>query len=236
MTLVRFELQRIMRRRGSFFGAMGTGIAFAVLTVLLTGDQTQAVWEQVLAISMVLGATVVGSLAGSYDTSQGTMRYLVLTGQPRWKLVLLRVPALVAAIVLVALPAVLICIAAMGLDGQPGDVIARLVVGTVLAAAAWGVVSMAVGTMLRSNGAGIGVALVLFLAGSVLTEVVRDKVSETAGDYLLNNVVGVVATLGTPAQGEEPFTIGLAAGAVALVAWLLAFMAVSVVRAERDEY
>ena len=36
-------------------------------------------------------AVLVGALAGSYDTAQGTMRYLVMTGVPRRRLYATRV-------------------------------------------------------------------------------------------------------------------------------------------------
>ena len=237
MTLVKLELQRITRRRGSFYGAMGVAVAIAVLTVLLAaGDGSENVWGQVFGIPMVFGATIVGALAGSYDTSQGTMRYLVLTGQPRRKLVLLRLPAIIAAITLFAVPAALIATAAMAADGQSAEVIGRVLAGTMLGSYAWGAVSMAIGTMLRSNGAGIGVALTLFLAGSILTQVVREEVSQRAGDYLLPNVVFVVSSLAHATGEMEPFTVGLAAAGAALLAWLTAILGFAVARAERDEY
>ena len=39
-----------------------------------------------MSIPATLMAVLVGALAGSYDTSQGTMRYLVMTGVPRRRL------------------------------------------------------------------------------------------------------------------------------------------------------
>ncbi|MDO9356672.1 MAG: hypothetical protein Q7T55_23435 [Solirubrobacteraceae bacterium] len=237
MTLVSLELQRIMRRRGSFFGATGVGIAVGLLALLAAwGDQTESVWTQAFGIPIVFGATIIGALAGSYDTAQGTMRYLVLTGQPRTKLILLRLPALLAAIALFATPAALITLGAMAGDGQSAEAIARVLGGNLAGAFVWGTVSMAIGTMLRSNGAGIGVALTLFLAGSILTQVVRTEVSEAAGNYLLPYASFVVMAVGHANPGEEPIAIGLAAAAIATLAWVAAFLTAAVVRAQRDEY
>ncbi len=237
MSLITFELQRITRRRGSFYGAMGVALVVALLVAVLAGgDQTEHVWGQAFGIPVVFGATIIGALVGSYDTSQGTMRYLVLTGQPRWKLVLLRLPALCAAIALFAAPAAIIATAAMAGDGQSAEVIGRVLLGTTLGSMAWGAVSMAVGTMLRSNGAGIGVALVLFLAGSILTEVVRSEVSQDAGDYLLPNVVSVVGQLGHATPESPSITIALGTAGLVLIAWLTAILGFAVARATRDEY
>jgi ABC-type transport system involved in multi-copper enzyme maturation permease subunit len=236
MNLVRLELKRIMRRRGSFYGVIGVAMAIGVLTFALGSHQDTQVWTQSLGIPLVLGSTLVAALAGSYDTSQGTMRYLVLTGEPRWRLVARRVPALILAIALmVALPA-LICAVAMASDHQSAETIARVVFGMPLLATAWGIVSLAIGTLLRSNGAAIGAALSLFFVGSILTDVVREHVSQAAGDYLLPNAAAVVGWFGHADPGSPPFTIGLGAAVAALALWLAAFTGLAVLRAERDEY
>lgn len=236
MSLVRFEIQRITRRRGSFYGSMAFSTLIAVIALVAGSQQDEALWGPVLGTGTVMGASIIGALAGSYDNAEGTMRYLVLTGTPRSRLVALRVPALFAALLLMVVPAALVAIGAMASDGQTLETIARLVGGTVLGMLAWGLVSMCVGTMLRSNGAGIAVALVLFLVGNLLTEFVRDKVSQTAGDYLLTNVGNVVSSLGHVSGDMPPFTIGLAAASVALVIWLAAFLGAAILRVERDEY
>lgn len=239
MTLIGYELRRIIGRKGSFFGAMGVALAVALLVAILVDsqDHSEDVWSQVLGIPLVFGATVVGALAGSYDVAQGTMRYLVLTGVPRWKLVLIRVPALVAALVLVSLPAMLVALFALSSGPETATAITRSIGGAITYAAIWGVVAMVIGTLLRSNGAGIAVALVLFLVGNVITAAVQSEISQTVGDYLLPNVVSVFALFG---YQPESFDIGtemsFAASAVALAVWLAALAALAIARVERDEY
>ena len=44
-----------------------------------------------MSLPATLMAVLVGALAGSYDTAQGTMRYLVMTGVPRRRLYATRV-------------------------------------------------------------------------------------------------------------------------------------------------
>lgn len=240
MSLTYYELRRIIGRKGSFFGSMGVAAVIAILVVLLADsvDQTEDVWTQALGIPLVFGATVVGALAGSYDTAQGTMRYLVLTGVPRWKLVAIRIPALVIAIALIALPAVLVGAYGMSTGPATSTEIARGLGGAVVFGAIWGFVAMVVGTLLRSNGAGIAVALVLFLAGSIVTAVVQTNVSETIGDYLLPNVVGTFAGFGHIPEDAPSELIGLAWGpsAIALVFWLIGLAGLAIARVERDEY
>lgn len=242
MNLVALELRRIIGRRGSFYGVMGVAFAIALLVAFIadSGDQTEDVWTQVIGTPLVFGATVVGALAGSYDIAQGTMRYLVLTGVPRWKLVALRVPALIAAIALISVPAVLVGAAAMLGGPEDGTAIVRALAAGVTYAAIWGIVAMAIGTLLRSNGAGIAVALVLFLLSSGITQFIRYQVSETVGDYLLPNVVSVVALFGhSPSgggDGPDFSTMPYAAAVVAMLLWLAVIIGLAVARAERDEY
>lgn len=240
MSLIAYEVRRVIGRKGSFFGAMGVAAAIAILVVVLASpeDQTEDVWSQALGIPLVFGATVVGALAGSYDAAQGTMRYLVLTGVPRWVLVAIRVPALIFVILLLSIPAVLIGAYAMSTGDATGTEMARGLGGAVVYAAIWGVVSMVIGTLLRSNGAGIAVALVLFLAGNIVTAVVQANVSETVGDYLLPNVVSIFALFGHIPEDAPSEFVGLswAASAVALVFWLIALAGLAIARVERDEY
>lgn len=239
MTLIAYELRRIIGRKGSFFGSMGVAFAIALLVALLVGaeDQTEDVWSQALGIPLVFGSTVVGALAGSYDTAQGTMRYLVLTGVPRWKLVAIRIPALIIAIVLISVPAALAAVYGMSTGDATGTEMLRGIGGSVTYAAIWGVVSMVVGTLLRSNGAGIAVALVLFLVGNIITAAVQSEVSQTVGDFLLPNVVSVFALFGHVPENAEILTdMAWGTAAVALVVWMIALAGLAIARVERDEY
>ncbi len=240
MVLVGYELRRIVGRSGSFFGAMAVALAIALLTAGLAPEeaQTGAVWASVIGVPLVFGATVVSALEGSYDMSQGTMRYLVLTGVPRWRLVAIRVPAVLLAILLIALPSVLVGLAAMASAGEEAGEIARGLGSGLTVALSWGLVAMAVGTLLQSNGAGIAVALVLYLAANVITAIVRSEVSEQVGDYLLPNVVSTVARFGGEVADTVPDPTGLSfvSALVALVIWLVAIVALAAARVERDEY
>ena len=233
-----FELRKIIGRHGSFYGVIGFSLFVAVLVTIFGTNQDAETWNNALGIPMVFSATILGALAGSYDAAQGTMRYLVLTGEPRWKLVATRVPALFITIALVMLPASILAVICMSGNHQSGQVILDIVLGTYLGSVTWAIVSMAVGTLLRSNGAGIAVALVLFFVGSLLTQLVRDQISQHVGDYLLPNVSNVVSTLGHTfgADNGPTITIGLASALFATVLWLIAIVGLAVLRVQRDEY
>jgi ABC-type transport system involved in multi-copper enzyme maturation permease subunit len=240
MTLIGFELRRIVGRRGSFFGVMVIAFLIALLFAFIDQNNppTADDWSNIIGFPMVFGAAVVGSLCGSYDVAEGTMRYLVLTGVPRWKLVAIRAPALVAAIVLMALPAIIVAVIKMSGGDDDGTAIIRAVASGLLFPAVWGLVAMAIGALLRSNGAGIAVAIVLFLLSTGITEFIRVKVSETVGDYLLPNVAGYVAQFGhiPPDAGSDYPDMPYAAAVVALILWLIAVVGLAIARVERDEY
>lgn len=239
MSLVPFALRRMIGRRGSFFGAMAFVLLIAVLASLLVvdGQHTERVWVSAIGTPLVIAMTIVAALEGSYDVSQGTMRYLVLTGVPRWQLVLVRTAAVVLATLLVALPALLVGGFVMAGDGRTGAEIARALGGALVQGTTWAIVAMAVGTLLRSNGAGIAIAIVFYLMATPITYLLYLKVSETLANYLLPNVAGIVSKFGT-AQPDDLTGNPIAYGAavVALLAWLTGAVAVAMWRVRRDEY
>ncbi len=239
MSLVPFALRRIIGRRGSFFGAMVFVLLIAILASLLVldGQHTDRVWVSAIGTPLVIAMTIVAALEGSYDGSQGTMRYLVLTGVPRWQLVLVRAAAVALATLLVALPALLVGGITMAGDGRTTEEIGRALGGALVQGTTWALVAMAVGTMLRSNGAGIAIAIVFYLMATPITYLLYLKVSETLANYLLPNVAGIVSKFGT-AQPDDltgnPVAYPIAVAA--LVGWLVAAVAVAIWRVQRDEY
>ena len=80
----------------------------------------------------------------------------------------------------------------------------------------YGLVSVAVGSLLRSNGAAIGVSLGFAFGGGILTGVIGNFISETLASYLLPAAAPIVASLDRNAD------ISLAAAFAALAVWLVA--------------
>lgn len=237
------ELMRIARRRGLFLTAIVLGaapVAFALAYYLVWDDGPADAGDLldtigVLALVPTVMAVLLGALAGSYDTANGIMRYLVMTGVPRLRLYVDRVVGTLLAVLVVNVPAALLLVA--GLYALPAPASGAPGAGDVLGAIwelvaqplVFAIVAVAVGSLLRSNGAAIGVGLVLLLGSTILTAIVETQVSETAAELLLSPAALAVASL-------DGGRIPLLASAGVLVAWLAAFLALGALRTVRDEY
>jgi ABC-type transport system involved in multi-copper enzyme maturation permease subunit len=237
------EVRRIVGRRGSFWSALliGFGAVVLLISIRLTGKEDPGGTPMLdamgpISIVATIMSVLVGALAGSYDTAQGTMRYLVMTGVPRRRLYANRVAGMVIATLIACAPAVVLGIAAAYVcrHGSLADPTFTDDLGAVWAYVAlpivFGLVSLGVGSMLRSNGAAIGVALGFALGGTVLTGLAANFISETLASYLLPAATPVVASL----QGNDQISLGAAFVSVAV--WLAAFLAVGLLRTLRDEY
>jgi ABC-type transport system involved in multi-copper enzyme maturation permease subunit len=237
------EIRRIVGRRGSFWSALviGFGAVVIMIIVRLTGSGDVGGTELLDAMDPIstvalLMAVLVGALAGSYDTAQGTMRYLVMTGVPRRRLYATRVLGTAIATVLCCLPAIVLAIAAAyicdhssfndpTLRADIGGAWAYLVNPVVFA-----LVSVGVGSLLRSNGAAIGVSLGFALGGGILTGVVSAYISETVAGYLLPAAADIVAQL--QRHGDIP----LAAAFATVAVWLAVVVGAGLWRTLADEY
>ena len=164
------------------------------------------------------------------------MRYLVMTGVPRRRLYATRVLGTVIATILCCLPAIVLGIVAAYAFryNDFNEPTLRSVAGAVWAylvdPVAYGLVSVAVGSLLRSNGAAIGVSLGFAFGGGILTGVIGNFISETLASYLLPAAAPIVASLDRDAD------ISLAAAFAALAVWLIAFLGAGLWRTLNDEY
>jgi ABC-type transport system involved in multi-copper enzyme maturation permease subunit len=237
------EVRRIAGRRGSYWSAIALGFAAVVLLIIfrLTGDEEpggKLMLDAMGPISLVATIMTIlfGALAGSYDTAQGTMRYLVMTGVPRRRLYATRLAGMAIATVISCAPAIALGVAGAflcrhsgtndpSLADVPGAIWAYLALPLV-----FGLVSVGVGSLLRSNGAAIGVALGFALGGGILTGVVSAYVSETVAGYLLPAAADIVA------QFDRHSDIPLAAAFAAVAVWLVALVGAGLWRTLHDEY
>ena len=113
------EIRRIAGRRGSYWSALliglGAVVLMAIIRIYQDGDAGGTEFLDAMGpISLVatLMAVLVGALAGSYDTAQGTMRYLVMTGVPRRRLYATRVLGTAVATIICCAPAIVVGIVA----------------------------------------------------------------------------------------------------------------------------
>jgi ABC-type transport system involved in multi-copper enzyme maturation permease subunit len=237
------EIRRIVGRRGSYWSAILVGLATVVTVIIVRLTQSgDAGGTELLdaadpmSVPATLMAVLVGALAGSYDTSQGTMRYLVMTGVPRWRLYATRVLGTAITTLICCVPAVVLTI--VGAYAFRHSSFTDPTLSADLGAAwgyvanplVFGLVSVGVGSLLHSNGAAIGVSLGFSLGGAILTGLIANYLSETFADYLLPAATDIAAQL------DRHQHIALASAFAAVAAWLIAFVGAGLWRVLRDEY
>jgi ABC-type transport system involved in multi-copper enzyme maturation permease subunit len=241
MALLRAEVRRVLGRRGSIVGAtifnllFGVGVLIWALTSdAAHGDEALHDGAGLLQVAVAISAIVLGAVAGSWDVDHGTMRYLVLTGVPRPRLALIRAPGLAIAIVVVSLPAIALVLLATavapGPGPQGGDGWIELFYGVWVAGIAYGLLSLTIGTFLKSSTVAITVALLVNLVGSQIAALIQDKVSHTLGDLLFSEAARIVI------GREHDDVLSLGVAAVVLVVWLVALLGAAALRVQRAEY
>ena len=246
--MIRATLRTITGRRGSFYGGAavvlaGVLIVIAVVIVIhvlrpgrnpSTGGQPlfDGGWAVVLLVGTVV-AILIGALAGSYDAAQGTMRYLVMTGATRGRVYAARTIAVMLAVCLALLPSTaLVAAGALALPHASSDAVALSDVGgfawsIALFAGVFALISMGIGTLMRSNGAAIAISLV-FAVGFTPLLVLIEHVSQTLADLMLPNLLDRLTGADTGAA--------IPVAALALLAWIGVFLAAGWLRVQRDEY
>lgn len=241
-------LRTILGRRGSFWGALGTALGAVILTIVIvyvvhvrdTAEYASAggtpLLDAVTAVLVLVGvviAIVLGALAGSYDVAQGTMRYLLLAGPSRWSIYASRTAAVLVASWLVLLPALLVGLAAaFALPTASQDEMTAANVGSsiwniLLLSGTYALISLGIGSLLRSNGAAIAIALVINI-GITPAVGLLSAWNETLGDLSLPQVLGEL--------GGSDTSLPLAAAIVAFAGWMVLFLGAGWWRVSRDEY
>lgn len=246
--MIAASLRVITSRKGSFLGGSAVVLAGAlvVLVVLVTvhvlrpgrnpsiggANMVDGTYGVVFVLGVVV-AIVMGALAGSYDVAQGTMRYLLMTGARRGQIYAARSIALAVAVLLAIAPALAFgTLAALVLPHVAEDRVVWGIVGDAwwtcaLYALVFALISMGIGSLLRSNGAAIAISLVV-LFGLTPLLLLLDGLSPTLGDLMLLNALDRI----TGADEGAP----IAVAALAVVAWVALFWSAGRLRVQRDEY
>lgn len=241
-------LRTITGRRGSVIGSAATALAAVLITIAIvyivhaqnTEDFASAGGKPLLdattGVLVLLGVVisiVLGALAGSYDVSQGTMRYLLLAGPSRWSIYAGRAVAVLLASWLVLIPALAVAlIACVVLPTASQDSMSAADVGStvwnvLLLCGTYALISMGIGSLLTSNGAAIAIALVINI-GVTPALALLSSWNQTLGDLALPSVLG---TLG---GGDTSISIGVAV--VAFAVWMAIFLGAGWWRVSHDEY
>ena len=241
-------LRTITGRRGSFRGGAAVVIVGVILVIVIQivvhelrpgrnpsmGGQSMldGTSGAVTLLGIIVGI-LTGALAGSYDVAQGTMRYLVITGARRSQVYAARVVAVALAVLLiVAVPLCLGIAASVVLPHTSSDAISAGAVvdvawTAIVNVSVFALISMGIGSLMRSNGAAIAISLV-FAIGFTPLLLLLYRVNDTLGDATL------ASSLGRITGSDEGMSI--AASAVAVVVWVAFFLGIGAVRVQRDEY
>ncbi|MBJ7354411.1 MAG: hypothetical protein JHC98_06260 [Thermoleophilaceae bacterium] len=257
INLLKAEVIRQTGRRGSFFGSLAVALLISVIILIwvLTTSSSPSGSEILNNSAGLLGAVVVicsvviGAIAGAYDVDQGTMRYLVLTGQARWKLVAVRYLGFFCTLVLFSLPALALAalIALVFGDAStpvaPGDpegfsAFWQMFYMVWVGGALYGLLALSIGTFLKSNGVAIAVAIVLNFAGVLAAALIWEYVSHTAGDLFYPILVGAAVTREAQTAGPDTnaSALSLATSIGVLGIWIVALVGAAVARVQRAEY
>lgn len=254
IALLPAEIRRQTGRRGSFYGSMAFALLFAAFVTIwaatTSSDPSRAEivsnGKGLVSAIAIIGSIVIGAIAGAYDTDQGTMRYLVLTGRPRWQLVFVRYLALIVTVMLFTLPAIVLVLLTQVLGGPgPAESDAGgwppaldLVWAVWLSGILYGFLSLSIGTLLRSNAVAIAVAVVLNFAGILAAALIWEFVDHTLGNVFYPVVVGAVIARDSASAGPEASSqaIGLAPSVGVLALWLVGLLAMAWWRVQRSEY
>lgn len=242
--LVPAEIKRQIGRKGSFWGAtiwiglFGLGVfLWAIFSSKDTGFSVIDNGSGLLSFATALAAIVVGAMAGAYDVDQGVMRYLVMTGRPRWQLVFVRVPGLIVTVFLMTLPALVLILLASVIAPSPhasGSDYLDLFYGTWMTGILYGLLSLAVGMFLKSNGVAIAVAVVLNFAGLLIAGAIYEYVSKDLANAFYPIVAGVVIQHHADSGSDASF--GVATSAILVVVWLAVLFGAALARVQRAEY
>jgi ABC-type transport system involved in multi-copper enzyme maturation permease subunit len=241
-------VRTIAGRRGTFLSTLSIAflgvIAVAVVRAIANARDPEthpsiggAIFVEqaggVIFFAGVLGGVLIGALAGSYDVARGTMRYLVMTGVSRLSIYATRSVALVLVVFAALLPALcLMLLLAVTLPQPEGaDVDVHDLLATLWAIAlftgVYALISMGIGSFLRSNGAAITIALLINFALTPVLFVIAIW-SEKVANLVLPAALGTLT-------GDDS-EIGYVLASVAVLAWLTLFLGAGFARIVRDEY
>lgn len=244
ISLLSAEVRRQTGRKGSFLGSMvwiglfGLGVLiWSLVSTTANGREVVDNGSGLLVFAIAIASIVIGATAGAYDVDQGVMRYLVMTGRPRWQLVLVRLPGLLVTIVLASLPALLMILfasVAAGGPGAEGSAYFDLLYQTWMTGFLYGALSLAIGMFLKSNGVAIAVAVVLNFSGILIAGAIAEYVSKDLGHAFYPVVAGVVIAREGGDGADAAFGVGASAALTAL--WLVVLIGAAIVRIERTEY
>lgn len=233
--LVAADLLKLRRRRGLWLttlllpAAIITSLYLLAATEAIDADGGQIFVRDASSAIGFIGpilAVLVGARLGSDEHAAGTLRYQLLTGTPRERLYLSKLAVLAitclgltAAGALATVVFGLVLPTAPGAEGVgAGDVVDALW-NVFVPSFAYGAIAFGIGSLMRSTGPAIAIALVLNLVGLdmlallvLIDDWFRHVVLDVGLDRLTGNAI------------EEDDQISVGAAIVVSLAWPAAFV------------
>ncbi|HYF26438.1 MAG TPA: ABC transporter permease subunit [Baekduia sp.] len=244
--LVAADLLKLRRRRGLWLTALllpavlMTVIFLLSATEVIETDGGHTFVKDGAAALAFLGpilAVLIGARVGSDEHAAGTLRYQLLTGVPRERLYLSKLAALAVACLLLTLTgAAAVLVFGIVLPPAPGDGLEAMDVvdavwNPLLPTFAYGAIAFGVGSLMRSTGPAIAVALVLNLVGlDMLTLLVL------IDDWFRHLVLDVgIDRLTLNAIDDPEDRVSVVAGAIITILWTGGFVLAGWLRLRRLE-
>lgn len=244
--LVAADLLKVRRRRGLWWSAMLLPLALVAVVFALGAAGVHGIDGGAQFVSDVSGglfvlggvlAILVGARQGADEHAAGTLRYQLLTGTPRHRLLLSKLAVL--AIVCLAISAVgavsatlagLVLAAAPGKGGVAAGDVVDVFWNVLVCCLVYGSISFGVGSVVRSTGPAIATALVLNLVGVQIAGVLT-----LIDEWLLHVVlpVGIDRLTFDSSSGSD--RLGIAAAIIVTLAWPAVFVGAGWLRLRRLE-
>ncbi len=245
IAVARAELGRMLRRRGLIITAAAIPAAVVVVFAIIyikiyshsqpqssiSNVQSMLAAADLVAYVLPISATLIGATLGAEDTTNGTLRYILLTGFSRIRLYLMRLPIVTIVGILISLPALLLLIIAAVVlppEGTPSISASdpwQLFLLFAATTTVYGLIAYGIGTAIRSTGGAIAVALGLNIVGLNLVRAIAFW-QPSIEDWMLP-----VALARVTEGGDTSIGVAL----LALLIWCGAFLVVGLARALRTE-
>ena len=235
INLIRSEYRKLVSTR-SFYWLTAGVIALSVIAVVSASGQGEGEWVRDLSEQqfVFLGTftklllIVLGIRAVTDEYRFGTVLPTFVTQPVRWKVIAAKTVVMAGTGALVALlgqlvmmGSALVVFSMNGYGLEIGGEMARLVLGGTLAGMLWALLGVGIGALVRSQVAAI-VGSFVWLMG--LEEMIRSRLGDLA--RFLPGQAGTALAIAERA---------LVVGAVAMLAWALAFLALGTLTTERAD-
>jgi hypothetical protein len=245
VAMLREELRKITGRQTLFLitllGPLVLSLVIAVVMIVLyeVRDDADSIggvkalgWFGASSLLGVMAMITLAAQEGSWDTANGTFRYLLLTGASRGQLYATRVVAVTVVAALVAAPVIAIgLLFAAFAPTAPSDEmtsveIAQFIASLVLVWAFWAVLAHGIGSLTGSNGAAITFSFVVYFGAQIIGPLISHWSKEIQYIFPSESLQRLIG------DGTSPLWLAI----VVTAAWFLGAIWMGYARTQSTEY